>query len=67
MVTTLIGLEDGTITAVLPCKCISNDLLQEILIQQENGMIFTDIIDRLRPRTVPSGYSYHRWNTGMLV
>ena len=61
------GLSDGTVTAVIPCQSVPNDLLEKILTLQEKGIVFADIIDRVRPHTVPSGYPYHRWNPGKLA
>jgi hypothetical protein len=60
----ILGLADGTVSAVLPSPSVPLDLLQEILGLQAQGLTFTDIIDQLRPRTVPPGYPYHKWTTG---
>ena len=62
--TNFLELADGSIIiATFPCQSVPNNLLQEIHMLQENGMIFADIIDRL----VPCGYSYHYWNPSKLV
>lgn len=50
--------------AVTPSRSVSEDLLHEIFALQELGISFTDVVDRLRPRTVPPGYPYHNWNPG---
>lgn len=43
----------------LPC-----DILQEVFQWKKSGLSIEDIISRLRPRTVPAGYSFHKWKSG---
>ena len=40
-------------------------VLQNILVWMRQGLNWKDIIQRLRPKTVPSGYVYHTWSPGV--
>lgn len=31
------------------------------------GASFEDVVDRLRPRTVPLGYLFHTWKPGIIM
>ena len=42
-------------------------VLQNILVWMRQGLNWKDIIQRLRPKTVPSGYVYHTWSPGVCV
>lgn len=53
-----IGNEDGSIGSKHPNPAVPLSLLTEILEWREGGISMDDIVDRLRPRTVPSGYPY---------
>ena len=56
--------DTDTVTAQIPNPAVSVDLLKEIHLWIEESCSFTDIIEKLRQRTVPSGYDYHPWITG---
>ena len=43
---------------------ISQELLVEISRWRADGVEWSDIISRLRPRTVPCGYVYSTWKPG---
>ena len=45
---------------------IGEELLREILLRQLEGCSISDIVNCLRKRTVPNGYSYHTWREGIL-
>ena len=47
-----------------PNPAVPLDVLQSIYLWLSHDVTFDDIIDRLRPRTVPSGYTYSNWKTG---
>ena len=38
----------------------------EILNWKKENLSWEDILSRLRPRTVPPGYTYHPWKQGMI-
>ena len=44
---------------------VNGELLAEILKWQKQGLDWKDILNRLRPRTVPPGYTYHPWKSGI--
>lgn len=52
------------VVAVRPNPAVSVEVLAEILKWKEKGATLTDIISRLRPRTVPRGYTFHTWRPG---
>ena len=64
------GNADGTISAERKNPAVPITLVSEILSWKEQGASMEDIVDRLRPRTVPPGYPYttwkHRWFFRML-
>jgi len=62
-----VELSDGTIQAELDTGCIPQSVLREIWSMRRQGISFEDIVERLRPRTVPSGYTYHNWTPGMFL
>ena len=43
---------------------VNAELLTEIFEWQEQGLDWKDILNRLRPRTVLPGYTYHPWKAG---
>ena len=55
---------DGHIVAQKQNSAVSSELLSEIWSWKMEGATDTDIICRLRQRTVPTGYSYHHWCPG---
>ena len=50
--------------AYLPNAAVSEDLLAEVAALKNQGLEWSDIIARLRPRTVPPGYAYCPWKSG---
>ena len=46
---------------------MTQDTLIEIYGWMEHGATLSDVIDRLRPRTVPSGYTYSMWKLGKIT
>ena len=56
----------NVIVSQVPNPAISNEVLKEIVQWKHEGLSLDGIIDRLRPRTVPSGYSYHTLIEGIL-
>ena len=61
---TLLGLADGKIVAELSNPAVEEDLLKEIWLMKVIGIPWEDIIQRLRTRTVPAGYTYCTWQKG---
>lgn len=62
----LVGMPGGTIVAQKHNPAVPADVLRNIYDWMEQGATFEDVIDRLRPRTVPSGYTYSNWKSGMV-
>ena len=58
-------LRDGTIVPETNDTVVPQCILKEILMLKEQGISMRDIVQRLRPRTVPAGYVYHTWTPGM--
>ena len=64
----LIGqLPDGSIQAKDANSIVPESVLHLIWLLRKQGISFQDIVQRLRPRTVPSGYAYHNWIPGKLI
>lgn len=59
-----VGTTDGRRVAEVQNPAISQELLLEISRWRNDGIEWSDIISRLRPRTVPSGYAYSPWKAG---
>ena len=57
-------LSDGTITAAYPNPAVPVGVLKQIMQWEAEGASRTDIIDRLRCKTVPKGHSPHSWSDG---
>lgn len=59
--------DDGKVhvTAINPNPAVSTELLIEISGWMQSGATIEDVIDRLRTRTVPNGYSYRTWIPGI--
>ena len=55
---------DGTITAEVSNPAVTQSLLKELLYWKTEHCTDRDIIGRLRPRTVPTGYEYTTWYPG---
>ncbi|XP_065889311.1 uncharacterized protein [Dysidea avara] len=56
--------ENGAITALLPNHAVSPELLGDLKKWNSEGASLDDAIERLRLRTVPSGYEIHIWIEG---
>ena len=59
-----IGTIDGHRVAEVQNPAISQELLVKISRWRADGVEWSDIISRLRPRTVPCGYVYSTWKPG---
>ena len=59
-----IGTDDGKVVAEIPNVAIHEDLLLEISQWRDQGIEWIEIINRLRPRTVPAGYTFCTWRPG---
>lgn len=59
--------KDGIITAVLSNPAITPGLLSEIKSWYEEGATVDDVVERLRLRMVPPGYTIHSWIEGTVV
>ena len=57
-----VGCPDGSIVATEQNPAVSAELLAEIFQWREAGATEDDVIERLRMRTVPPGYTPHLWN-----
>jgi len=62
--TSIEQLTDGTITTEGNSQIVPQHVLHDISCWMKQGVGMKDIVDRLRPRTVPSGYEYHTWTAG---
>ncbi len=58
------ALSDDTIVATEPSSCVDASLLKEIHTWEKSGANFTDIVERLRHRCVPQGYTPTPWSSG---
>ena len=58
---------DGSIVSLQPTPSESPALLREIHLWREAGASEDDVVDRLRTRCVPTGYTPHLWNSGKCV
>ncbi|XP_065899778.1 uncharacterized protein [Dysidea avara] len=61
---TLKVMEDGHVAAVQPNPAITDELLGDIKVWYDEGATSDDVIERLRLRTVPTGYAIHSWTEG---
>ena len=57
-------MEDGHVAAVQPNPAITDELLGDIKVWYDEGATSDDVIERLRLRTVPTGYAIHSWTEG---
>lgn len=57
---------DGTVSAKRPNPAVSGDILRKILTWKEEGNSETDVVELLRNRTVPPGYTPCPWIQGIL-
>ena len=57
---------DGSVHAVRSNPAVTEALLREVLLWMREGASSTDVITRLRQRTVPIGYSFHPRTPGKL-
>jgi len=57
-------MQDGKIVAVHSCPSVTSTLLCEIYRWRESGASEDDVIERLRTRCVPSGYTTLLWSSG---
>ena len=57
---------DGKIAAKRQNPAVSTEVLTEILCWKTEGATETDIICRLRQRTVPAGYCHRYWCPGKI-
>lgn len=57
-------LPDGTLVAEHPNCAVPGSLLKEIWEWHQSGASHSDILSRLRVRTVPQGYTFSPWNPG---
>ena len=58
---------DGSISSLHPTPCVSPDLLGQIHSWRKSGATKDDVLDRLRMKCVPTGYTPHPWSSGMCV
>lgn len=59
-------LPDGSVVGECYNVAVTTSLLVEIHDWMCNGATMIDVIDRLRTRTVPAGYTPHSWHIGIL-
>jgi len=60
-------LPDGTVVAELVNEAVPQSVLHEIWNWREQEISKEDIFHRLRPRTVPPGYTFHTWKSGIYL
>ena len=56
----------GCVTAEKPCPHVDKDLLTDIMKWKNDGLEWSDMLSRLRPRTVPPGYTPSPWKKGRM-
>ena len=61
------GSKEGNVSAVQHNPGISAELLDEINSWYTQGVTVDDVIERLRLRTVPPGYTIHSWVEGVAL
>jgi len=59
------GSAEGVVTARIHNDAVHIDLLNQIYGWVTAGATQDDIIERLRLKTVPTGYNIHTWTQGM--
>lgn len=59
-----VGDANGQLTARVPNPAVCADLLKQVHGWVESGATTDDVVDRLRVRTVPTGYTFHKWVEG---
>lgn len=64
MLCTYVADKNGSIKAQVPNPAVDANLLCEILSWNREGASIDDVVERLRVRTVPSGYKAHSWTIG---
>ena len=62
-----VGLPDSTVKAHRHNPAVTSLLLNEIWNWKQLGASIHDVICRLRPKTVPSGYTYKTWIPGTSI
>ena len=58
---------DGQIVALKPNPAVSTEILTKIQHWIHQGVGWSDVVSRLRPHTVPPGYTFCTWRVGMCV
>ena len=61
----IVKLPNGTVVAESHNPAVPQYILNEIYSWMEQGACMEDVVERLRPRTVPCGYAFHNWRTGI--
>ena len=59
--------KDGSFLAKLSNPAVPVEVLQEIAIWKAEGASDSDVVTRLRLKTVPEGYEYHPWKKGYII
>ena len=59
-----IGTDGRVIAAEVPRLAVNKDLLLKVAQWRDQGIGWIDIIGRLQPHTVPTGYTYCPWRPG---
>ena len=62
-----LGNADGVVTARVHNDAVHTDLLNQIHGWITAGAKQDDVIERLRLKTVPTGYNVHTWIQGMYI
>lgn len=55
----------GQVMARKSTPFVKKEVITEIHMLQGQGLDMKDILNRLRPQTVPAGYCYHPWKPGI--
>ena len=66
LIITLCAVFDGTVVAEIKTAAVSSALIEEIHSWRQAGATSLDVIDRLRLRCVPPGFSPEPWMPGIL-
>lgn len=63
----LVAMPSGELIGKIPNPAVGTELLLEISLWLSQKIEWSDIISRLRTRTVPSGYAVSKWKNGKII
>ena len=63
----LVNNQATLITTRIPNNAVSQDILMQVHGWIAAGATMDDVVERLRLRTVPTGYAIHNWTNGIVI